>query len=109
MTRVEDSRFCGRGEWIAAVERALSRHDAQQIFAAKAIDPETVLAVARCEVSMASTAGVSMVSHAQLEQLTGFPRYVVLRARLALIELGLEDLAAAPGAPGNVHRELRHP
>jgi DNA-binding transcriptional ArsR family regulator len=105
---MEDFRFDGCDAWIAAVDRALSRPDARRLLAASALDGGTVLAVARAEVSAASGAGVSTLSHGQLAQLTGLSRSTVLRARLALIELGLEDLASAPGAQGQVHRELRH-
>ncbi len=102
------SRYLGRGAWITAVDRALTRADTRQVLALKDIDPEVVLAVACAEASRATDGGVSTLSHSQLAELTGHPRSAVLRARLALVELGLEDLAAVPGVPGNCHRELRH-
>jgi len=105
---VERNRFEGRDEWIAAVDRALRHPDAFPLLAAKALDRGTVLTVAHVEASQASDTGVSTLSHARLARLTGLPRWVVLRARLALIELGLEDLACAPGAYLQLRRELRH-
>lgn len=105
---MEDIRFEGRDEWIAAVDRALSHPDASPLLAAKALDRGVVLTVAQFEASHASVTGVSTLSHARLAQLAGLPRSVVLRARLALIELGLEDLASAPGAHLRIRRELRH-
>ncbi|MFE4467745.1 hypothetical protein ACFRFH_02930 [Leifsonia sp. NPDC056824] len=105
---MEDIRFEGRDEWIAAVDRALSHPDASPLLAAKALDRGVVLTVAQFEASHASGTGVSTLSHTRLAQLAGLPRSVVLRARLALIELGLEDLASAPGAHLHIRRELRH-
>ena len=105
---MEGSRFSGCDEWLAAVDRALAHAGSQQILASIAIDREAVLAVARCEVSCASEAGVCALSHAAIALSTGLPRPVVLRARLALIELGLADLAVGPGIGGEVSRELRH-
>jgi hypothetical protein len=105
---MQDTRFDGPDEWIAAVDRALSRADAADLLADKAIERGTVLAVARVEASEASEDGISLLSHARLAQLTGLPRSAVLRVRLALIELGLEDLASTPGAGWSLRRELRH-
>ena len=102
-----DSLFRSRDAWIAAVDRALMCADARQVLALKDIDPEVVLSVACAEASWATDGGVSTLSHARLAELTGHPRSAVLRARLALVELGLEDLAAVTGAPGTCHRELR--
>lgn len=105
---MEGNRFEGRDEWIAAVDRALRRPDASALLNAKALDRETVLTVARVEAAQASDTGVSTLSHDHLAQLVGLPRSVILRARLALIELCLEDLASTPGAHQRVRRELRH-
>ena len=105
---MDDARYEGPDEWMAAVHRALARADAHPILAAKGIDRETVLAVARREVSEASDRGISILTHARLARLTGMPRSTVLRARLALTELGLEGLASAPAAHGQVHRVLLH-
>jgi len=97
------------GAWIAAVGHLLAGSAAQPVLAATGIDRVTLLAVARAEASGAGADGVTRLSHAQLAEAVGVPRAAVLRARLALIELGLEHLAAAPGAPGTVDRVLRHP
>ncbi|MFE4950217.1 hypothetical protein ACFQ9V_08905 [Leifsonia sp. NPDC056665] len=105
---MQDTHFEGRHEWIAAVVGALSRPDTRAVLAAKALDREIVLTVARVEAAQASDTGVSTLSHARLAQLAGLPRSVILRARLALIELGLEDLASTSGAHQRVRRELRH-
>jgi hypothetical protein len=106
---VQHDRFGGADEWFAAVERALSRTDAGPILAAMATDRGTVLATARTEAAEATAGGVSTLSHARIAELSGVPRSAVLRARLALIELGLADVVAAPGASGEVHRQLREP
>ena len=103
-----DAPFDGRDRWIAAVERALARPDARAILGPQGIDRALVLAVARVEASDASDSGESLSSHARLAELTGLPRSSVLRARLVLIELGLEVLAAAPGSAGSVQRRLCH-
>lgn len=105
---MEGNRFAGRDEWIAAVDRALRHPDAIPLLAAKALDRETVLTVAHVEASQASDTGVSTLPHARLARLAELPRSVILRARLTLIELGLEDLAPAPGAHLQLRRELRH-
>ncbi|NUU07867.1 hypothetical protein [Leifsonia sp. C5G2] len=105
---MESSRFAGRDDWLAAVGRALTSGRAEHLLGTMAIDRDVVLAVARCEVSRATEAGVCTLSHAGIAQSTGLPRSVVLRARLALIELGLSDLAVGPGIAGELRRELRH-
>lgn len=102
------ARFEGRDAWLAAVHRALAQPDAPPILAATGIDRGSVLTVARCEASEASDRGISILSHARVAQLTGLPRSAVLRARLALMELGLEDLASAPAAHGQIQRVLLH-
>ncbi|NEN05708.1 hypothetical protein G3T36_07465 [Diaminobutyricibacter tongyongensis] len=101
-----DSHFSDPGAWIAAVDRALERLSARHILAAKGIEPATFLAIVRAEASGAGANGITILSHEQLAQLTGVSRPSVLRARLALIELGLEYLAADSGASGKVHRIL---
>lgn len=104
---MQDTRFGGPDEWLAAVERALARVDARRILIETASDREVVLAVALVEVSAATAAGVSTLSHLQLAQLSGLSRSAVLRARLALVEFGLEDVVAAPGPLGPIQRQLR--
>jgi hypothetical protein len=105
---VHEPRFADRDAWIAAVEAALARRGANRILAALATDAQTVLTVARAECAEA-TDGVCVLSHSRIAEATGLPVAAVRRARLALIELRLEDLAAAPGAPGRIQRELRRP
>lgn len=105
---VDGSRFESPDAWIAAVERALARGDSRPVLDCTGIEREQVLAVARAEASGASESGVSALSHERLAELTGLPRPIVLRARVVLIELGLEDLTAASGPRGNLHRQLRH-
>lgn len=106
---MDAARFEGRDEWMSAVQRALSCSDTDPILATAPIDRESVLTVARYEASAASEGGISTVSHARLAQLTGLPRSTVLKARLALIELGLMNLTAARAVNGQVHRVLHHP
>ena len=103
-----DRRFTDPDEWIAAVDRTLERPSARQILAVKGIEPATFLAVVRAEASGAGADGISILSHEQLAELTGASRSSVLRARLALIELGLEYLAADSRASGKVYRVLHH-
>lgn len=105
---MRDARFEGREAWIAAVHGALARSDAHPILAAMAIDRDCVLTVARCEASGASDSGISTLSHSSLAESTGLPRSAVLRARLALVELGLEVLACAPSSRGDIDRMLHH-
>lgn len=107
MTR--EPRSVDADPWFAAVGDIVSRPAAQAILAATGIDPDTLLVVARAEATRAEGDGIIRLSHEQLAESTGVPRTSVLRARLALIELGLEQLEAAPGAPGTVNRVLRHP
>ena len=49
-----------------------------------------------------------MLSHEELAELIGVSRSTVLRARLVLIELGLQYLAADSGTSGKVYRVLHH-
>ena len=98
--------FGGREAWLAGVERALSDDDASHILGAVGVDAETVLAVAAVEAAVASEDGVCSLGHARVSELTGLSRAAVLRGRLALIELGLIELAVTPGLDGRVCREL---
>ncbi|MEY9954160.1 hypothetical protein [Leifsonia sp. EB34] len=105
---MDDPRFEGCDEWMVAVDRVLARSEAHPILAAKAIDRDCVLTIAGCEASAASENGTCTASHAQLAELTGLPRSTVLRARLALIELGLMAFAPAPSPHGQVQRVIHH-
>ncbi|MEV8214125.1 hypothetical protein [Leifsonia sp. NPDC077715] len=100
--------FAGRDAWLAAVERELAHPAALPILAAKGLDPDVVRTVARIEASHASPLGLCSLSAEQLAGATRLPRAAVLRARLALVELGLEDVVAGPATAGVVHRELHH-
>lgn len=101
-----EPRFTGPGAWAAAVDRVLARPGVRRDLVAKGIDPETLLAVAEVEASRADPDGISTLSHEGLAELTGVSRTSVRRLRLALVELGMETLAAAPGATGEVYRVL---
>lgn len=101
-------RFAGREAWMAAVEAALRHPAARPILGAKGLDPEVVRSVATVEASHASDRGISCMSSEQLAGETGLSRPSVLRARLALVELGLLDVVVLPGAGGVVGRELHH-
>ncbi len=100
-------RFAGRDAWMAAVEQALAHPAALPILTAKALDVDAVRSVAGAEAARASDLGISCLSADQLADAAGLPRTSVLRARLALVELGLEDVVPGAGA-GNVRRELHH-
>ncbi|MGH1526431.1 helix-turn-helix domain-containing protein [Leifsonia sp. L25] len=59
-------------------------------------------------MSRSSAGGISSLSTDQLAEATGLPRSTVLRARLALVELGLEDVVPHPRATLATRRELHH-
>lgn len=103
-----EPRFAGRDVWFGAVVRALERPAAGRVLATTAVDPGTVLAVARIEASSADDGGITMLSHQELAESAGVSRSTVLRVRLALVELGLQDAVAVSGVPGRVHRMLHH-
>ncbi|MGH1549587.1 hypothetical protein ACRAWB_10630 [Leifsonia poae] len=100
--------FAGPDAWLAAVERELARPDALPVLIAKGIDPDAVRRVARIEASHASPLGRCCLSAEQVAGATGLPRASVLRARLALVELGLADAVTGPASAGGVQRELHH-
>lgn len=103
-----DAHFTACDAWIAAADRTVARPLAREILDAKGIDTATFLAVVRCEASRAGADGISTLSHDQLAELTGVSRSCVLRARLALIELGLEYLGVDSRGSGTVYRILHH-
>ncbi|MFJ3490581.1 hypothetical protein [Leifsonia aquatica] len=101
-----ESHFVDADSWVAAVDHVVGHPAARPILDETGMEPGTLLAVARVEAVRADAGGIALLSHEQLAECTGLPRATVLRARLALIELGLEHLATAPGAPGTVRRLL---
>ncbi len=101
-----DLRFSGTEAWMVAVTRALLRPGAGRALEAMALDPQILLTVARVEASHVAQNGVSSLSHEQIGLLTELPRVTVCRARVILIEWGLESLATVPSAAGGLLRRL---
>jgi hypothetical protein len=96
--------------WVDAVHRACAGPGAARDLNANGLDLETVLNVAAVESSQAEANGITSLSHDQLAELAGVSRFSACRARLVLIDLGLQSLEARSGAAAGVHRvlHLRH-
>lgn len=93
---------------MAAVDLALGRPSALPVLAVKGLEPDAVRAVALAEASSAADSGITCLSPEELARAAGIPRSAVLKARVALIELGLADLIAHPCARGGTQRQLHH-
>lgn len=90
------------------MEQALAYPDAMPSLASKGLDADAVRRIAHVEASHASPAGISALTPEQLAEATGLPAPVVRKARLALVELGLQDIVADARVNGDIERELHH-
>jgi hypothetical protein len=98
--------FISAEEWVEQVRRVVDRPGGALELQARGLDRERVLAVARAEAASAGAHGVAPLSHDELAHTAGVPRSEVLRARLYLVDVGLQSLSMTSGASVCVQRLL---